>query len=61
MFTKLAVWLHVALNDRKGVSSMEYAVLAAAIIVAVGAAAKALGSGIENAMNTLVTTLQNAM
>ena len=43
------------LRDRKAISSMEYAILAAVILGAVGAAASALGTDITN----LFTALEN--
>ena len=45
------------LKDRKGVSAMEYAVLAVAIVVAVGAAATALSGAFTSAMTTVTGTL----
>lgn len=40
----------VALNDRKGITAMEYGVLAVAVIGAIGVAATTLGNGIEALM-----------
>lgn len=45
--------LTALLKDRKGVSAMEYAVLAVAIVVAVGAAATALSGAFTATMNTV--------
>jgi Flp pilus assembly pilin Flp len=39
--------------DRKGVSAMEYAILAAAILLAVGAAATTLAGDISTALSNL--------
>lgn len=44
-------------KDRKGVSAMEYAVLAVAIVVAVGAAATALSGAFTTSMNAVTATV----
>ncbi len=44
-------------KDRRGVSAMEYAVLAVAIVVAVGAAATALSGAFSTAMGTVTATV----
>jgi Flp pilus assembly pilin Flp len=48
------------IRDRKGVSSMEYAILAVAIIGAVSAAMTQLGTDIGNLFNALETAITNA-
>ncbi len=61
MFTRLICWIDCALRDRKGISAMEYAVLGAAIIVAVGAAATTLSNGLSEVFTNLVAKLTNAV
>ena len=56
-FTRTIV---AALYDRKAISAMEYAILAAAILGAVGAAATSLSGDITSAFNRLETILANA-
>ncbi len=50
---RLTARVTAILNDRKGVSAMEYAVLAVAIVVAVGAAATALSGAFTKTMSTV--------
>lgn len=54
---RLTARVTAILNDRKGVSAMEYAVLAVAIVVAVGAAATALSGAFSTAMGTVTATV----
>jgi Flp pilus assembly pilin Flp len=42
-----------ALTDRKGVTAMEYAVIAAGIVIVVAAAASAAGDSIEGLFNQI--------
>ena len=56
-FTRIVV---AAMSDRRGISAMEYAILAAAVLGAVGAAATTLGSDIGLAFNRLENVLRNA-
>ncbi|MBW8269079.1 Flp family type IVb pilin [Caldovatus aquaticus] len=43
--------IRIALKDRKGVTAMEYAVIAAGLVVVVAFAADYLGQGIGNIFN----------
>ena len=49
--------LFALIKDRKGVSAMEYAVLAVAIVTAVGLGAAALGTAFQGAMTTVTGQL----
>jgi pilus assembly protein Flp/PilA len=53
--------LTAALTDRKGVSAMEYGILAAAIIGVVATAATNLGTEITALFNAVVQDLKNAV
>jgi Flp pilus assembly pilin Flp len=60
MLNLIATHLNALLADRKGISSMEYAIMAVAIIGAVATAAGLLGTEIGAVMNTLISDLTNA-
>lgn len=47
----------VALNDRKGITAMEYGVLAVAVIGAITVAATTLGNGLEALMTKVAADL----
>jgi Flp pilus assembly pilin Flp len=53
--------LTVLMGDRRGISAMEYGILAAAIIGVVATAATNLGSEIGLLFNKVVTDLSNAV
>ena len=46
--------LRTAVQDRRGVTAAEYAVLAVGIVIAVGAAATTLGGGISTIFGTIL-------
>ncbi len=50
-----------ALRDRKGISAMEYGILAAAIIGVVATAATNLGTELSTLFNAVVQDLKNAV
>lgn len=57
---QLMIWrLTSVLGDRKGISAMEYGILAAAIIGVVATAATGLGTEITALFNAIVTKLTN--
>ena len=65
---KLFVWAENALynlrNDLKGVTSMEYGIIAATTVVVVGGVVAGLGTplnAIWTGINTALTAAQNAM
>jgi Flp pilus assembly pilin Flp len=49
-----------AIHDRKGISAMEYGILAAAIIGVVGTAAATIGTDLGTLMNKVINSLVNA-
>jgi pilus assembly protein Flp/PilA len=53
--------LTAALTDRKGISAMEYGILAAAIIGVVATAATNLGTEITALFNAVILDLKNAV
>lgn len=57
---QLMIWrLTSVLHDRKGISAMEYGILAAAIIGVVATAATALGTEISSLFNAIIVKLTN--
>ena len=48
------------LNDRKGVTALEYGVIAAIIVVAVATTIGAVGNSLKNTFNSVSGTLDNA-
>ena len=58
MITNMAI---KALYDRKGISALEYAILAAAILGAVSAGVTTLGGDISSLFNALETVVNNAV
>jgi Flp pilus assembly pilin Flp len=57
----MRVWLAVMLNDRKGISALEYAILAAGICGAVFTAVTAFGVQIGDLFTTLASDLKADM
>jgi Flp pilus assembly pilin Flp len=61
---KLLVWcqttLYHLLNDFKGVTSMEYGIIAATTVVVVGGVVATLGSPLTTIWNNIGTALSNA-
>jgi len=57
MIRYVITMLTAVMQDRKGVSALEYAVLAAAIIAAVGAAVTALGPLLTGAFQNIGSDL----
>lgn len=53
MLSLIYTWLSLPRLDRKGVTALEYAVLAAGIVVAVYTAASALGGDISSLFGTI--------
>lgn len=51
--------IRIALKDRKGVTAMEYAVIAAGLVVTVALAADVLGDGIGTLFNAFGNWLSN--
>ncbi len=47
-----------ALTDRKGVTAMEYAVIAAGIVIVIAAAAETAGGAIQNLFSSIQDYLQ---
>ncbi len=64
MFTSLiartACFLGAAMRDRRGVTSLEYGVVAAALIVAVTAGMTLLSSGLSDAFTALGNAIKTA-
>ncbi|MCX7384619.1 MAG: Flp family type IVb pilin [Alphaproteobacteria bacterium] len=58
--TKAFVKVSVAMGDRKGVTSLEYGVVAAALIAAVTAGMSVLSSNLEAAFTTLGLAIRSA-
>jgi Flp pilus assembly pilin Flp len=52
--------LIAVLRDRRGISAMEYGILAAAIIGVVGTAAATIGSDLGTLLNSVINSLVNA-
>jgi Flp pilus assembly pilin Flp len=50
-----------ALSDRKGISSLEYAILAAAILGVVGTAAQVLGGDVSQLFGKVETVMTNLL
>ncbi len=62
IWPKTMVWrVTAALRDRKGISAMEYGILAAAIIGVVATAATNLGAEITALFNAVIADLKNAV
>ncbi len=57
MLQVLSISLNALLADRKGVTALEYGILAAAIIGAVAASVGLLGSDISDVFSTLASEL----
>jgi pilus assembly protein Flp/PilA len=61
-WSKMMTWrVTNALRDRRGISAMEYGILAAAIIGVVATAATQLGSNLSTLFNDVITDLTNAV
>jgi Flp pilus assembly pilin Flp len=58
MFNVLVGKLCTLLHDRKGISAMEYAILAAVILTVVGTAMTTLGNEITAMVGVVVTKIQ---
>jgi len=57
---KLIIMTSEVLRDRKGVTSIEYGVVAAALIVAVTAAINVLNTDLSSAFNTLGSAIKSS-
>ena len=57
---RAASFLGAAMRDRRGVTSLEYGVVAAALIVAVTAGMTLLSTGLSEAFTALATAIKNA-
>jgi pilus assembly protein Flp/PilA len=53
--------ISAVLRDRKGISAMEYAILAAAVLTAVGAAATTLSGDLSSLYSSLSTLITSTM
>lgn len=53
-------WTVGALRDRKGISAMEYGILAAALVGVIFAAVTALGAEITTMFNTVIADIKAA-
>jgi len=60
MLDRVMIKLFAALNDRKGISALEYGILAAGIIGVVATAAATLGSDLASLLDAIGTKLTNA-
>lgn len=60
MLTKVICWLDATLHDRKAIASLEYGIIAAAILGAVGAAMTILKGDISNLFNAVINAVVNA-
>lgn len=60
MLNKVIGWTVGALRDRKGISAMEYGILAAALIGVIFTAVTALGTEIGALFNAVIADLKNA-
>ena len=59
MLHTLFVMLSAVLNDRKGVSSLEYAILAFGVIAAVTTALTGFGTALSGIFHNIITDLAN--
>ncbi len=57
MFTKLFIRAQCVLNDRKGVTAAEYAVLAVGIVIVVAGAAVLLGNAVSGTFSKVIAIL----
>jgi pilus assembly protein Flp/PilA len=61
-WSKMMTWrAGDVLRDRKGISAMEYGILAAALIGVIATAVGALGTQISTMFNTVIGDLANAV
>lgn len=60
MLVKMICRLDALLHDRRGIAALEYGVLAAAVIGAVGLAMTSLKTEIATLFNAVVTAVTNA-
>jgi pilus assembly protein Flp/PilA len=61
MVKNIALKLIIALQDRKGVSALEYGILAATIIGVVAAAVATLGTDLSSLFSTIGSKISSAV
>jgi Flp pilus assembly pilin Flp len=60
MLLNLICRMDVLLHDRRGIAALEYGIIAAAVLGAVGAAAATLKTDITSLFNVVLTAVTNA-